>query len=359
MVSSTSTTSQVEERRRKTTYERAKVVHLSRQLQLRLQYARLKVEHGWHKQNLNEVENLYFRHSHTKPRSSLRDLPLLTCPVIPQTLTTFNTTEAHADTQMDDGDQDSSESIEADPATPQNFSPSPHPSISKSPIPATPEEPAVPALQPSPIPIDSTPLTPSQTPESRTHHPPFSAVPQLTPAPKAAPETVPTYPITSYYGALLANQSPVTYGTRYGQLPSIPPTSQRPITIPAGAQTATPAQIQASVAPATTNTTSTASPSAPDPFKFGTAATASLTYDSFWSSHLASRSRVSLTSRSSENLLGKPSVANPSPRRTTDIAQALSGILAAGGSPMGVVQGAAAQQPQPQPQPHTEVSSRV
>ena len=58
---------------------------LSRQLQLRLQYARLKVDHGWvrlnlvlpqrngltiadmqQKQNLNEVENLYFHHSHQR-----------------------------------------------------------------------------------------------------------------------------------------------------------------------------------------------------------------------------------------------------------------------------------------------------
>ncbi|OBZ65285.1 hypothetical protein A0H81_14700 [Grifola frondosa] len=37
---------------------------LSGQLRLRLQYAKLKVEHGWQRQNLNEVENLYFRHTH-------------------------------------------------------------------------------------------------------------------------------------------------------------------------------------------------------------------------------------------------------------------------------------------------------
>ncbi|KAJ8517476.1 hypothetical protein ONZ45_g5332 [Pleurotus djamor] len=51
------------ERRRKLTMDRAKANHLSRQLQLRLQYAKLKIEHGWQKQSLNEVENLYFRHS--------------------------------------------------------------------------------------------------------------------------------------------------------------------------------------------------------------------------------------------------------------------------------------------------------
>ncbi|KAF9462538.1 hypothetical protein BDZ94DRAFT_1261137 [Collybia nuda] len=54
------------EKRRKQTVERAKANHLSRQLQMRLQYARLKVDHGWQKQNLNEVENLYFRHSHQR-----------------------------------------------------------------------------------------------------------------------------------------------------------------------------------------------------------------------------------------------------------------------------------------------------
>jgi len=54
------------EKRRKQTMERAKAVHLSRQLQMRLQYARHKVEHGWQKQNLNEVENLYFHHSHLR-----------------------------------------------------------------------------------------------------------------------------------------------------------------------------------------------------------------------------------------------------------------------------------------------------
>ncbi|KAI0372677.1 hypothetical protein BV20DRAFT_963731 [Pilatotrama ljubarskyi] len=41
---------------------------LSGQLRLRLQYAKLKVEHGWQRQSLSEVENLYFRHTHlTRP----------------------------------------------------------------------------------------------------------------------------------------------------------------------------------------------------------------------------------------------------------------------------------------------------
>ncbi|KAF8154727.1 hypothetical protein B0H34DRAFT_534934 [Crassisporium funariophilum] len=68
MVSSASAAAQASEneKRRKQTMEKAKANHLSRQLQMRLQYARLKVEHGWQKQNLNEVENLYFHHSHLR-----------------------------------------------------------------------------------------------------------------------------------------------------------------------------------------------------------------------------------------------------------------------------------------------------
>jgi len=57
-----------------TAFEKARATHLSRQLRLRLQYAKLKVEHGWIKQNLNEVENLYFRHSRkSRPESELEE----------------------------------------------------------------------------------------------------------------------------------------------------------------------------------------------------------------------------------------------------------------------------------------------
>ncbi|KAI0766895.1 hypothetical protein BD413DRAFT_430349, partial [Trametes elegans] len=48
--------------------DKAKANYLSGQLRLRLQYAKLKVEHGWQRQTLSEVENLYFRHTHlTRP----------------------------------------------------------------------------------------------------------------------------------------------------------------------------------------------------------------------------------------------------------------------------------------------------
>ncbi|KZP28232.1 hypothetical protein FIBSPDRAFT_852737 [Athelia psychrophila] len=68
---------QHEQRRRKQTLDRAKANHLMRQLQMRLQYARLKVERGWQRQNLNEVENLYFRHSsNPKPITLAQPAPL-------------------------------------------------------------------------------------------------------------------------------------------------------------------------------------------------------------------------------------------------------------------------------------------
>ncbi|KAI0644279.1 hypothetical protein C8Q79DRAFT_1012070 [Trametes meyenii] len=54
--------------RTKVAVDKAKANYLSGQLRLRLQYAKLKVEHGWQKQSLSEVENLYFRHTHlTRP----------------------------------------------------------------------------------------------------------------------------------------------------------------------------------------------------------------------------------------------------------------------------------------------------
>ncbi|GJE96367.1 hypothetical protein PsYK624_125620 [Phanerochaete sordida] len=52
-----------EHRRKKSAMDKARANYLCSQLRLRLQYAKLKVDHGWQRQNLNEVENLYFRHS--------------------------------------------------------------------------------------------------------------------------------------------------------------------------------------------------------------------------------------------------------------------------------------------------------
>ncbi|KAL0959398.1 hypothetical protein HGRIS_014647 [Hohenbuehelia grisea] len=62
------------EKKRKQSVDRARASHLSRQLQMRLQYARLKVDHGW-RQTLNEVENLYFHHSTNRGPKTLPGAP--------------------------------------------------------------------------------------------------------------------------------------------------------------------------------------------------------------------------------------------------------------------------------------------
>ncbi|KAG0696197.1 hypothetical protein DFH29DRAFT_1004790 [Suillus ampliporus] len=78
---------EAEQKKRKQTVERAKANHLSKQLQMRLQYAKLKVEHGWQRQNLNEVENLYFHHSQVRglrPVIPAKAVPILSMnPVSP------------------------------------------------------------------------------------------------------------------------------------------------------------------------------------------------------------------------------------------------------------------------------------
>ncbi|KAH8091838.1 hypothetical protein BXZ70DRAFT_952505, partial [Cristinia sonorae] len=56
-------TADSEERRRKQNMAKARLNYYSHNLKLRLQYAQLKVDHGWQRQTLSEVENLYFRHS--------------------------------------------------------------------------------------------------------------------------------------------------------------------------------------------------------------------------------------------------------------------------------------------------------
>ncbi|OJA09057.1 hypothetical protein AZE42_04728, partial [Rhizopogon vesiculosus] len=81
-------TNEAEQRKRKQTVERTKANHLSKQLQMRLQYAKLKVEHGWQRQNLNEVENLYFHHSQVRglrPVVPAKPLPLISMNPVPST----------------------------------------------------------------------------------------------------------------------------------------------------------------------------------------------------------------------------------------------------------------------------------
>lgn len=87
---------EAEQKKRKQTLERAKANHLSKQLQMRLQYAKLKVEHGWQRQNLNEVENLYFHHSQVRglrPVVPAKTVPLLSTNSLPPTTSVPETPE--------------------------------------------------------------------------------------------------------------------------------------------------------------------------------------------------------------------------------------------------------------------------
>ncbi|KAF9004566.1 hypothetical protein BDQ17DRAFT_1541248 [Cyathus striatus] len=111
------------EKRRKYSIERAKATHLSRQLQMRLQYARLKVEHGWQKQNLNEVENLYFHHSHQrgpKPYPSPQLLATTTQPSETGSFTTSLSTQSKSSLSFKLGSYNLAHT--SDPPTPSSSS---------------------------------------------------------------------------------------------------------------------------------------------------------------------------------------------------------------------------------------------
>ncbi|EIW74028.1 hypothetical protein CONPUDRAFT_170324 [Coniophora puteana RWD-64-598 SS2] len=71
---------------------------------MRLQYAKLKVEHGWQRQNLTEVENLYFHHSGrigrpAAPPPKVVTIPPADQPMLPSafnfTSDQFPTTSSH------------------------------------------------------------------------------------------------------------------------------------------------------------------------------------------------------------------------------------------------------------------------
>ncbi|KAJ7720284.1 hypothetical protein DFH07DRAFT_972653 [Mycena maculata] len=141
-----------------------RTTQLVRQLQLRLQYAKLKVDHGWQQQHLNEVENLYFRQqrhpdeaglpgngngngngsgargAEEYPPTALLTAPLHTTAVGPNSSLSFklgpsNVYQAHAPVQGDEythasggavpyAPADSDAQPEAGPST-QAFRPSP------------------------------------------------------------------------------------------------------------------------------------------------------------------------------------------------------------------------------------------
>nr|CDI54753.1 hypothetical protein BN887_05937 [Melanopsichium pennsylvanicum 4] len=69
--------------------ERTRLMALSKHLMTRLQYANFKVEHGWSKQSLSEVENLYYRQntstiSNPPPSTSITTSSINTASIVPK-----------------------------------------------------------------------------------------------------------------------------------------------------------------------------------------------------------------------------------------------------------------------------------
>ncbi|KXN80955.1 hypothetical protein AN958_06546 [Leucoagaricus sp. SymC.cos] len=275
------------EKKRKQTLERAKANHLSRQLQMRLQYARLKVEHGWQRQNLNEVENLYFHHSHQRgprpftPSSAFTTgqadhaitltLPSRYSDSTYKPLLSTLSRSSTVDTLIDNLSQENNS------ATGNAAS-----------------GPSTPALPPSQVPVSSnnTPRTSSTPPvltEPQIFQPPQ---PLMTPAQTPAPDpqissslpaqNIAYISISSHSAATSVPENAsltVPATTQQAQLTTSPAFTGR--TSPYAPTTLTPTQITtSSTKKPSVGNIANASSTSRDVFGLGTA---SLTYDSFWS----------------------------------------------------------------------------
>ncbi|KAK7457095.1 hypothetical protein VKT23_010397 [Stygiomarasmius scandens] len=324
---STPSPASMDEKKRKNTLERARVVHLSRQLQLRLQYARLKVEHGWHKQNLNEVENLYFHHSHLRaPKKDTEtggqsEPTARPSPPIPE---------------VDDNDQKvhSQENGRSDIPNPSGtFNPSSNiahsypnfaAAAASSKTPAQPLESSVPS-NPTSVPMDadqqrpSTPNNPVSLAAAAYPSPSYNPPPHFTnshPTTSSRASVPPRTSLPSGPNSTSAPSSSVSSTSTYSWQSSQPsnlslhPThSSSSFSSTSSNQSRPPSNPSVSNAPTSYSHTHTHvtqhQPLNQNPNQLAPAAT--LTYDSFWSSHSAARSVRS----SFSGFSGKPASATP------------------------------------------------
>ncbi|KAG6861182.1 hypothetical protein C0995_002989 [Termitomyces sp. Mi166 len=278
------------EKRRKQTVERAR---LSRQLQMRLQYAKLKVDYGWQKQNLNEVENLYFHHSHQRiPKSyasppmttvTLKELSTTHPPIADpsnssQSSLSFRTnpsslTRSHTSTSLA-SDSPSQNETGAPNASTSQSTPTKNQSLSNQNPPLVPINP-----------VEMRNLIQMEVePENKPLPAPTSAtLPSQYPQPTAGPSRISNYTTAAYSGsqssfgsdrALVHAPVTTTWVTAGSRLP---PTSS-----PSSFNHFPGAPLQRTPASPSLNESS---------FSFSGV---SLTYDSFWSSHSSSASTRSL-----------------------------------------------------------------
>ncbi|KAK0217121.1 hypothetical protein IW262DRAFT_1464152 [Armillaria fumosa] len=174
-----------EEKKRKQTMERAKATHLSRQLQMRLQYAKLKVEHGWTKQTLNEVENLYFHHSHIRGPRPVPTNQLLSTSHEPTLVLSDTPSPRQSSLSFRSNISRTSTLIDLDGPTDGEVETTPDPSSSFTP------PPAVAPLQPSPFPPDSVLSRPGTQSPSRSPVPTGKTQTKPWPSPTLTPKRQP------------------------------------------------------------------------------------------------------------------------------------------------------------------------
>ncbi|KAJ4474460.1 hypothetical protein J3R30DRAFT_3707386 [Lentinula aciculospora] len=302
-----------DEGKRRSSMDKAKVSHLSRQLQLRLQYARLKVEHGW---NLNEVENLYFRRTNSRPRQQLGFGPITQTsysntsnpqPLAAQSSLSF---KAHTFPKISESEQVGAATLSALPSSsPLAISP-----VKSSLLPtavlndsqsAPPSISPTSSLSPSssrigpviPSPVVTTISSRADTPYNASARQAY----QPTPAPSPSISS-PAHPPTSHSAAI-----PLSARALQKQPQSVNPAqtcAAQPHSANIGSMPAYPASVSTptlSAIPTFNQFTST-----PVPLLDTVGRNApSLTYDSFWSTHNASAvAKRPLSFRTSVRLFG-------------------------------------------------------
>ncbi|GLB41193.1 hypothetical protein LshimejAT787_0904080 [Lyophyllum shimeji] len=294
------------EKRRKQTMERAKANHLTRQLQMRLQYARLKVDHGWQKQNLNEVENLYFHHSHQRGPKPYPASPTVVTTTSPPVMTavspTVATTTPH--TPVASTSHYTVPTISGDPSSTLAGTP-------RSPWYQLPQEPDPPPsmisfkLGPSSLSEELYKMSESPrgrrrnagSPPPQDHEPDNPSAQPMSTSDHASSAATGSAPLNGFTQP--AHSSPSAWGTA----PQMPYTNHYP-NVYRQPQTQPPAGL-------TTADNSFTYPNI------------SLTYDSFWSSHASTASRSFRTSPASTagTAPETPSSASPSYAMTTSTFQ--------------------------------------
>ncbi|KAF8504196.1 hypothetical protein BU17DRAFT_101458 [Hysterangium stoloniferum] len=318
--------------RRRRQIEKAKAAHLSRQLQTRLQYARLKVDHGWQKQTLNEVENLYFHHYRArlplrKTQKTERGLantqegPFSTPQTVPMNVETSSSQIQPLQPQPEPEpvapDPQSSTIIPTDEDGTYEMDVDYNPDVQESsPVVPPAASPVIAAESPThpPAPPTITPPTPRIAPAPHPPPPSSPAVPNPTnQQPPKPPLQTPPSPLpqsesesaskTTYTGTLPYNNTKPT--------PIVPPPPARKLPIPRLPSVAYGTATQPRSRPRPQPARPTFSPS-PSPSSGIGLANAALTYDSFWSSHSAvspsSMTSISTSSRSAQASAPYPSL---------------------------------------------------